>query len=176
MITKHIIVNEIANNKEYKSLCRKFSPKLHEDLYQDLMVILLTYDESKLIFMHQTNKIKFFIIKILMNQTRSYTSPLYTQHSKKPVFEDVDWYEETDNKEPLINALLSTIELYKNKDEDNFYRARLFELYVLHGSIRSLSKVTKIPVMSIQRSLADFKIDIKNLIDEDFIDTSKQEH
>ena len=197
MLTKHIIVNEIANDKEYKNLCRKFSPQLFEDLYQDLMVILLQYDESKLILLHETGKIKFFIIKILMNQSRSSTSPFHRiyRNVNNDIYYDRlmsnDHFDGSRVDDPLqklsniiddssdiithdlIDKTESLITLYSAVSEDNYYRAKLFELYVLHGSIRKLSRQTNIPVMSIQRSLNDFRTDIKNLLNENTTSTTK---
>lgn len=173
LLTKHSIVNEIANDKEYKSICKKLSPILHEDLYQDLMIILLKYDENKLIEIHNKNQLKFFIVKILMNQSKSQTSPLFKQHLLKPNYKDIDWYDEHDNlNELLIQTTESTIDLYSAKNDDNWYRTELFRLYLRIGSIRALSRQTTIPVMSIQRSLSEFKRDIKQLVNENTFSTS----
>lgn len=172
MLTKHIIVNEIANDKEYKTLCRKLSPKFSDDLYQDLMLILLRYNEVKLIEIYNKNQLKFFIVKILMNQAHSSSSEFYKLYRKQADYKEVDWYGDNSTNEDIIPATISTIELYAQADENNWYRAKLFKEYLKAGNIRALSKKTRIPVMSIQRSLAEFKHDIKHLVNENTFSTS----
>lgn len=70
------------------------------------------------------------------------------------------------NIDKLIDGCLTEISIYASEDDNNWYRAELFKLYLQEGSIRKLSNKTEIPVMSIQRSLNEFKMDIKQRMNE----------
>ena len=48
-----------------------------EDLCQMVYLILLEYDDAKIVDLWENNQINFFIARILMNQYRSTNSPFY---------------------------------------------------------------------------------------------------
>ena len=65
-----------------------------DDLFQELILILLTYDNGKLVKMYTDKQIKFFIARILCNQYYSVHSFFYKTYKK---------YE--DNKYNLIEGI-----------------------------------------------------------------------
>ncbi len=135
-----------------------------------------------------------------MNQARSSTSPFYKQYRNPNHELHYDKY--SNNYDPnfddfestffnglnsiidslskpkdiitheLIDSTISIIDLYAASNENNWYRAELFKLYLQHGSIRKLSKQVGIPVMSICDSINEFKTDIKRLVNENTFNTS----
>lgn len=171
MLTHDQLITQIATDKEYKRLCRKLSPEYSDDLFQELMIILLEYDKDKLMTLQEQKRIRFFIVKILMNQACSNTSPFYKKY-RKQYYVDLDIEESEEDNYDLVQT---EIERYKYENDDNFYRATLFEHYVNKGSIRKLSKETTIPPMSIHVSLKEFKQEIKKRINERIINNSEQQ-
>ena len=57
-------------------------PEHRDDLFQEIMLILLEYDNKKLTDMYNKNQIKFFIARILCNQYYSVHSYFYKQYKK----------------------------------------------------------------------------------------------
>ena len=53
-----------------------------KDLCQMVYVILLEYDETKLLDLWENNQINFFLARIIINQYRSSNSPFHTIYRK----------------------------------------------------------------------------------------------
>lgn len=53
-----------------------------DDLFQEIIMILLTYDNKKLSDIYNKNQLKFFISRILCNQYYSIHSAFYTKYKK----------------------------------------------------------------------------------------------
>ncbi len=64
-----------------------------DDLFMEILLILLTYDNKKLDSVYQKNQIKFFIARIICNQYYSIHSAFYKKYKK---YED-NKYNLTDN-------------------------------------------------------------------------------
>lgn len=52
------------------------------DLVQDVYMLLLTYDEGRLIHLYETGAMRFFIARVVINQYRSRTSPFYGRYRR----------------------------------------------------------------------------------------------
>ena len=61
------LIAELAADKEIKDACKKINYSLHEDIYQDLFVILCQTPEDKLKEMKQSGFLRFWIIRTIMN-------------------------------------------------------------------------------------------------------------
>jgi len=165
-LTAKEIINQIANDREYYTLCGKLAPNFKDDLFQELMVILLEYDKDKIFKLYCENKIRFFVVKILMNQACSNTSPFFKKYRMRINYADIDWHDEQSIPDELIHATTPAIQSYSKENDNNWYRTELFMQYIKEGSIRKLSAKTGIPPMSINRSLIEFKREIKTKIHE----------
>lgn len=53
-----------------------------DDLFMEILLILLTYDTKKLDNIYQKNQIKFFIARIICNQYYSIHSAFYKKYKK----------------------------------------------------------------------------------------------
>ncbi len=168
MLTVKEIVESIAKDKEYTNMCSKICPDYTDDLWQEALLILLEYDKDKLIGIYKNGRLKFFVCKILMNQAHSSTSPFHKKYRmREDLYVSDITYESYDfSKDKLIDNCLSEISIYGAENDNNWYRSELFKLYMQEGSMRKLSNKTGIPVMSIQRSLNEFKTDIKQRLNE----------
>lgn len=69
------IVGEIMDNM-------KVDENYYDDLYQEVMLALLRYDNAKLEKMVRNNEIRFFISRIICNLDRSKTSTFYFKYKK----------------------------------------------------------------------------------------------
>lgn len=64
-----------------------------KDLVQMVYVILLEYDEDKIIDLWEHDQIGFFIARIIINQYRSSSSPFYASIRKFRASIDEEWHE-----------------------------------------------------------------------------------
>lgn len=201
MLTARQIIEQVAKDKELRSLCGKLSPNLKDDLFQELMVILLEYDPQKIELIYKENRLRFFVVKILMNQACSSTSPFFKMYRDRHETQDYDkilpdnsyrasiinnydpfvWMtnmmdgstDHSEIKDFIIEHAPTIIDSYSKQNDNNWYRTELFMQYIKEGSIRKLSKKTGIPPMSINRSLIEFKKEIKQKINEHTFNTSE---
>jgi hypothetical protein len=84
MCNKNDIIEEIARNKLIEELIKNMGIKANDkdDLLQEIYLVLLEYDENKIIKLYNNNQLKFFIVRIIQNQYFSKNSPFYTKYKK----------------------------------------------------------------------------------------------
>ena len=85
-MTKWEIVNEIAEQRMVEAMVanishQRLSPDL-KDLCQMVYLILLEYEEEKLIDLWENHQIKYFLARVIINQYRSSNSPFHTTFRK----------------------------------------------------------------------------------------------
>lgn len=82
MDRKNNIINELAKEKTVETLCTNMGVEQAylDDLVQEIYLILLEYDEGKMIKMYERKQLKFFIVRIIMNQYFSKNSPFYKKY------------------------------------------------------------------------------------------------
>ena len=71
IIAKERLVEEIVSN------IAKSSDDLLNDLSQEIYLDLLTKDEDKIVKLYESNQIRFFITKIVINNLHSKNSPYW---------------------------------------------------------------------------------------------------
>ncbi len=81
-MTRQEIVAKLAQEGIVEQMCaniahvRELTPDL-KDLAQTIYLVLLEYDEEKIVDLWESNAIGFFIARIAANQYNSKTSPFY---------------------------------------------------------------------------------------------------
>jgi hypothetical protein len=173
------IISEIANSKEYRQICKKIcqgSP-LHEDLFQELIIVLCEYDKGKLEGIHERGQIKWFIIKILQNQFQSSTSPFYKKFrdfSARTSDLVIEAEDEQKEEEEIYSIVENETDREIFKDSNDWYENTLFKSYLREGSLRKLSVSTGISRTAIKYSLEAFKSKIEKIANEKEIFMAKQ--
>lgn len=86
MTTKTKIVETIARERRVEGMVKNIThhsltPEL-EDLCQMVYLIVLEYDEDKIVDLWQNHQINFFLARIIINQYRSYNSPYHAMFRK----------------------------------------------------------------------------------------------
>ena len=71
IIAKEKVVEQIVSN------IAKSSDDLLNDLVQEIYLDLLTKDEDKIIKLYETNQIRYFITRIVINNLHSKNSPYW---------------------------------------------------------------------------------------------------
>ena len=152
------LITKTSQDKELRQICRKIGGNLSDDLFQELMLILLEYNEQKLIDIYNKGYYKWFLVKTLTNQFNSNSSPFNKKYRPK----DID-YIISDSYDHSIDIMIDKV---NNKlNQLHWYDRELFKAYIESGSYRKLSKQTDIPFNSISRTINNVKNYIRNNFD-----------
>lgn len=165
-----------ANSEKYRSICRrlckKLSPELANDLFQEFILALLEKTEQ------QISEIKSrdaYLYRILTNMACSSTSKFYNQY-RKDIYR-VNFYDgykrqsqhdAIELKRVHINNVLfpSWGNTHNKKFQHAFdslywYDREVLKLYTQYGSAASVAEKVNIPYKSLQRTIAKAKQEIK---------------
>ena len=152
------LITKTSQDKELRQICRKIGGNLSDDLFQELMIILLEYNQEKLIDIYNKGYYKWFLVKTLTNQFNSNSSPFNKKYRPK----DID-YIISDSYDHSIDIMIDKV---NNKlNQLHWYDRELFKAYIESGSYRKLSKQTDIPFNSISRTINNVKNYIRNNFD-----------
>ena len=85
-VTKEAIIETLAKQKRVEAMVENIAHQALtadlKDLCQMVYLILLEYDESKLLDLWENDQINFFLARIIINQYRSTTSPFHYMFRK----------------------------------------------------------------------------------------------
>jgi RNA polymerase sigma factor (sigma-70 family) len=138
----------------------------NHDLTQDLLheVILQLYNKDNITLReYNDEQIKYYIVSVIRINWHSKTSPFYYKIRKETsryvnIEEIYNLADETQlefEKQQLFDIL------EQSWCELDWFRKSLFEMYLTLGSMKKVSKQTRIPVSSISRYLRESKDQIK---------------
>ena len=154
MIDKNSIVSELYSSREFCDCINKMEPAhLRDDLKSEIILILMETEESKLIGLHQRNELKYFTVRIILNQIQSKSSPFYKKF-RIPVVE-LNGYEKEDDYNHFDREIKESLEDVALDEINNlhWYNAELLRLYVQLGNFRAIEKLTKIPFISCYKNI-----------------------
>lgn len=79
-MTKNEVVNIIAKERMVEQICSniaKSSDDLLNDLVQEIYLDLLQKDEDKIIKLYESNQMRYFITRMIINNLHSTNSPFW---------------------------------------------------------------------------------------------------
>ena len=82
---KYNIIDEISKNKIVEEIVYNIGDKGDKDLkdlVQDIYINLLEKEDSLIETLYNTNQLKYFIIRMVVNNIHSKNSPYYTKYKK----------------------------------------------------------------------------------------------
>ena len=85
---KYKIIDEISKQKIVEEIVYNIGSKDDEDLkdlIQDIYINLLEKEDSLIETLYNTNQLKFFIIRMVVNNIHSKNSPYYTKYKKDKI-------------------------------------------------------------------------------------------
>lgn len=84
MVGKNGIIAEIYSSGILEELFKNMGVKENDidDLKQEISMILLEYNSTKIIEMYEKKQLKFFLVKVIQNQYFSSNSPYYKKYKK----------------------------------------------------------------------------------------------
>lgn len=84
-MNKYNIIDEISKNKIVEEIVYNIGSKDDEDLkdlIQDIYINLLEKEDNLIETLYGTNQLKFYIVKMVVNNIHSKNSPYYTKYKK----------------------------------------------------------------------------------------------
>ena len=87
-MSKYNIIDEISKDKLVEEIVYNIGSKDDEDLkdlIQDIYINLLEKEDSLIENLYSTNQLKFYIVKMVVNNIHSKNSPYYTKYKKDKI-------------------------------------------------------------------------------------------
>ena len=85
---KYKIIDEISKNKIVEEIVYNIGDKGDEDLkdlIQDIYINLLEKEDNLIESLYSENQLKYFIIRMVVNNIHSKNSPYYTKYKKDKI-------------------------------------------------------------------------------------------
>ena len=85
---KYKIIDEISKNKIVEEIVYNIGDKGDEDLkdlIQDIYINLLEKEDNLIETLYSENQLKYFIIRMVVNNIHSKNSPYYTKYKKDKI-------------------------------------------------------------------------------------------
>lgn len=134
---------------------------LQQELKSEVMAIVCEWEESKIIGLSQRNELEFYVVRVILNQIKSKTSPFAKKfrqtHGELTGQEPADHQDFNERKlrEEMQDIAIEQI------DKLYWYDAEMIRLYLKLGNFRAIEEHTGIPFIScyknIRKSLAILK-------------------
>jgi hypothetical protein len=149
-------------DQEFKYVFQNIGKDLWEDLRQEVAVIVLEYDASKLQELEAKGKqvFKFWIVRICCNQTNSKYGKFGRLYGSLVPVEDIMKFvkeeQQIDNSQEVADGISKIVQgLY-------WYDQEILKMYVELGSVRKVSMQTGIPHTSIFITIKKIRSCIKS--------------
>ena len=153
------IISQLYNSAEVdQCIAKHFTQDCANDIKHDLFELLINLPTGCLEEKQSKGKLKAYVAVIIMNLKRQRYGKVakmvnnYTQYDELPTISIL----ETVENEDLIERLQNEVER-----KLNWYQKGMVELYARLGSIRAVSRATKIPVESIKYTIKESRKIIK---------------
>ena len=146
-----------TNYQELKLICQKISRL--KDVDDLLHLSIEQFMKNKRIPEIESSQWLFFFARIVRNNYYSTSSPYYHQYTKHNSSEihDIELID-LQYQEPAIDLLWVKSIISRDLKGDQWYYARLFELYLEVGcSIKKLAILTTIPPNSVSRDINKYR-------------------
>jgi hypothetical protein len=161
-MTKNQIIEKLYLSKNLNDCIKKMEPvDLQEDLKSEVIAIVCEWPEEKIVDLHTKNQLEFYVVRVILNQIKSKTSPFYKKYRQS--FAELtgeESHECTDLKEREVKELIQDIAI----EEINnlyWYDAEILRMYLELGTFRAIQDKTGIPFIScyvnIKKSLKTLK-------------------
>lgn len=175
------LIEEYYNNKELITFFKNIANEWWEELRQDVFLTLCEYDENKIVEMQSKKYLKFFIIRIALNQFRSKTSKFYYQNIKNnnlgialtndDMIENADailysnliYDTQGETAYDIVEAKIVSAE--KSIEKLRYFEREILKLYLELGTYKKVSEDTGIPIRTIangvKNAIKNVKLNIK---------------
>lgn len=180
-LSRHAIISELYQSKNFCDCINKFDQAhLREDLKQEVALIICAWPDDRVIELHRKGELNFYVVRVILNQMQSSTSPFYKIHRRSTEsYEEIDvdesatghiggsvghtrviqlWATEKQNavgediEDRAIKELVEDFTL-EQIERLPFYEREMVKLYMKAGSYRLMEKATRIPHESCHKTV-----------------------
>lgn len=147
-MTRERILTNLFTSKEFIQCIDKMDPaSLRDELKAEVGLILCEMDEAKLIGLAERGELKYYTVRIIINQIQSKSSPFYKKF-RIPVMpaEFLPELPDTGYDDSGDRAISEIENLY-------WYDAELMKMYAEHGTYRKIEQLTGIPFESVYKTI-----------------------
>ena len=177
------IIQSHYRDKSIIEFFKNIAGEWWDELRQDVFLIICEYDQAKVIDMHEKKFLKFFIIRVALNQFRSKHSKFYYQNFKNNftsfalidddsievadsyLFEagayDIQGEEEWVKRESMMQTAEDQL------DQLKYFEREILKLYLSLGTYKKVSNETGIPIRSVAFGVKNAINNIKSNIKDD---------
>lgn len=138
---KSDLVDEIQK-PEYQEICKKVLRSHWKDLYQELAITILEYDEEKISRIPNRQQARFFLVGILLRMAHSNTSPFY-----KKLIQPLPAYQ------PDHEDTEDADKFYKLLEKEHWFDKRMVETYLETGSYRKAQNKLNVHFKYVRKSV-----------------------
>ncbi len=155
-ITKNDIINQLYKDKDIAQAIGKMQPvDLQDDLRQEMFMVLCEMEEARLMQMHESGFLKFYLVRTMLSMIKSDRSTFFNKFRRQVE----EWGIQYDTKEeepyPMDEMMYK---LNKSMEVLHWYEKEIFKLYSESGmNIMELSRNTKIPYRSLSMTIKKVK-------------------
>jgi hypothetical protein len=118
---------------------------LREDLKQDVILVVCELPEQRLIELHNKQQLDFFVVRIILNQMKSKTSPFYKNYRRE--FAELP-NEIADKEIPYSEKQQLEKDISTALEQMYWYQADMVRVYAELGNYRAIERATGIPYAS----------------------------
>lgn len=181
MIYKDVI-SDYYTSKDIISFFKNIAGEWWQELRQDVFLTICEYDSAKIVDMHERKCLKFFIVRIGLNQFRSKNSKFFYQNFKNQRISDNiiddELIENSDHilfannlfelqDENAYNKIEARIQAVETSiSELRFFECEVLKLYLELGTYKNVSQKTGIPIRTIangvKNAINNVKINLKD--------------
>jgi DNA-directed RNA polymerase specialized sigma24 family protein len=138
----------------------------YEDLLHDVIVELYKKKTKLINKLIDKNEITFYIVRIMINQYHSNTSPYYNKYKKHQYYKDINNIKELYiySKDNNIEEKNNRLKWIEDKLKDlRWFDVQVFKIYYKENySLNTMSKATKINRSTLGKSIRFIKNYLKN--------------
>ena len=163
------VIAEHYSNKDLIIFFKNIAGEWWDELRQDVFLALLQYDKEKILDMYERKCLKFFTIRIALNQFRSKNSKFYYQNFKHQndslsiphdeLIENADailyaneLYElQGETKYQILERKIVSVE--NQIDGLRYFEREILKLYLKLGTYKKVAEDTGIPVRTIANAV-----------------------
>lgn len=157
------IISAFVADPDYRKICKQIAGSYADDLYQELVVVILELPEEKLHRISETC-IKCFYYKLAKHQFCSRNSAFHKKYRKgdeivRDHVNDIILASQSDEIDP---DLLHKVE--RAVSEVYWYDSGILSLYAEKGTFKEVSECTGIPLISVFNTVSNARKIIKKKI------------
>lgn len=164
------IIEELFFSNELDSCIAKMVREdLRADFKQELFVIILNQDKTKIEEINDRGQLRYFVVRIVINLVSQTRNVFHKQYLNKTVSHPEDVRDDYDRELVMEKEIRHENALRKISQMDEhfntFYYRALTELVKRHGSMNKAAKASGIPLTTISNGFKKIRSHLKEAVD-----------